>query len=158
MATPPVMSVKGYRGTVEFDGMFVTIKHSGFAPGGRSDRRFTLAQISGVEVKKAGLTSGAFTLVVAGAIAPQGGLMARRFDPLTVEFTWGKQRDFEALRDAVLQALHRHYAPQPAEVAGRPVPSLAGDLAALADLRDRGVLTPIEFQTVTGRLLGHQQR
>jgi len=160
MATPPLphpLHATGHRGSVTFDGRFVMVRHTAFAPGGRAEKQFAIPQISGVELKKtAGLRHGTFTVVVAGAVAPRAAFTARRFDPLTVEFTRRQMADFERMRDVVLHAVHQHHATPPPMMYAPPpqTRSLVDELTRLAALRNQGVISPAEFEAAKRQILG----
>ncbi|MFD5034685.1 SHOCT domain-containing protein [Streptomyces sp. NPDC058405] len=73
-------------------------------------------------------------------------------DENSVVFDKKRQPEFEALRSDVEAAIVQHHAPKPS---GAPAAeSLADELTKLAALRDRGVLSPQEFEQQKARLLG----
>lgn len=123
------MQAKGLDGTIEFDGQAVTIRRDGIlARGthGTGTRTIPLRGIGSVQWRSAGLTAGSLSIVPTGRddapVIRAGGRGARAVikDPNTIAFHRHKQREFEAVRDAINAALNG-----PAVVAPVPAPAPA---------------------------------
>lgn len=151
------LTVKGSDGTISFDGQTVTITRSGVLGralhGGASETRIPVDQITGVEVKKPGVSRGRITLIVAGTVQRPGGMIEHGNDPMSVQ--WMRNReDVEALRDAIQAAiLSQRQAGAPAGSQPAAQDRYA-QLERLAGLRDSGVLDEAEFQREKQRILG----
>ncbi|MEV8523126.1 SHOCT domain-containing protein [Streptomyces sp. NPDC052000] len=145
------LTVKGSRGQVTFDGWTVSIRHTGL--GNRHTASVPLDQLSGVELRPASpLGSGMFTLLTAGTLAPQRRVRVNR-NPLALWFLPGQSASFKYLHDTLLFAIQARRAPMP-QIQHQPAPSLADELTRLADLVQRGLLSPGEFEQAKARLLG----
>jgi hypothetical protein len=153
-----MIEAKGYSGEVQFDGNWVTISRTrliGRSTVGRGNKRIPLASIVSVQWKPA-------TSMFAGFIqfetAGQGGTRSRSGrqtqdamkDENSVVFRSGALPAFQALREAVEQALASLHNAQPQMAA--PV-SVADELTKLADLAQQGLLTQQEFEQQKARLL-----
>jgi hypothetical protein len=160
---PAVLTAKGQGTTVTFDGATVTITRGVMAPGGKGEAAFPLRLLTGVDLVMPGLTAmaGRFSLIGAGGSAQRH----TKRDPMSVTFTYTHRREFEALANAVREALTQvqgqAYA-QPSFAqqapAAAPTPSagqgLDAQLANLAALRASGALTEQEFAAAKAHLLG----
>ncbi|MFE4867736.1 DUF4429 domain-containing protein [Streptomyces sp. NPDC056682] len=145
------ITVKGSRGHVMFDGWTVIVRHTGL--GNRRTASVPLDQLSGVELRPAsGLGSGLFTLLTAGTLAPQRRVRVNK-NPLSLWVLPGQSQRFEYLRDTLLFAIQARRPPMP-QILHQPTPSLADELTRLADLVQRGLLSPGEFEQAKTRLLG----
>lgn len=150
------MLAKGYTGTVEFDGQFVTIKRTGMARFtiGKGDKRFHVRNVSAVQLKPAGpMVNGFIQFTI-----PGGNEQRSRFgsqthnaarDENSVIFTRKQQPAFEQLRSAVEAAIAGSGQLQPVQ----PQNGLAGQLQELARLHQSGVLSDAEFGAAKARLL-----
>ncbi|MFD5117148.1 DUF4429 domain-containing protein [Streptomyces sp. NPDC058391] len=150
----------GVGGHVAFDGQYVTITRKGFlarATVGKGEKRLHVSQIGAIQWKPAGPIMNGFIQFT----LPGGNERLSHFgsqtssagkDENSVVFDKKRQPEFEALRSDVEAAIVQHHAPKPS---GAPAAeSLADELTKLAALRDRGVLSPQEFEQQKARLLG----
>lgn len=160
MTAPPPppqlpLTVQGSYGRITFDGWTVTIEHTKL--GNRNSASVPLDQLSGVELRPASVFSaGMMTLLTAGTVAPPRPVVANR-NPLALWFRPGQTKNFEYLRSVLLYAIQaRQAAPPPGVYGAPPAVSLAEELTRLADLVQRGVLTPQQFEQAKAQLLGGQ--
>jgi hypothetical protein len=156
------MLVKGYGGTVEFDGQFVTIRHTGLGrlTAGKDDRRIHVSSITGVRIKPAGvITNGFIQFTVPGSGDPRSGngrSAPAVHDENSLIFTRKQQEEFDRLRTTVERAVVAVHVPRP--VVSREQQAfgggIAGQLAQLAQLHASGALSNDEFAAAQSRLLG----
>jgi hypothetical protein len=152
------MLVKGYGGSVEFDGQFVTIRHTGLGrlAAGGDDRRIHVRNITAVQIKRAGMmTNGFIQFTVPGGFG--GGRTGTAVhDENSMIFTRKQQQQFDQLRTTVEEAVV-------AVRVARPVVQreqhafgggIAGQLAQLSNLHASGALSDEEFTSARARLLG----
>lgn len=104
------MTVEGLNGQVELYEHCVRIKRKGclgvlfqLQYGLKGDKDILLDSLSGVQLKDAGFSSGYIRFIFAGANEPRGGVTVADKDENAIEFGLGKQKAFEALRDAIYQ-------------------------------------------------------
>lgn len=155
------LSAKGQTGTIEFDGTFVTIKRGGLArlTVGKGDKRIPVHSITAVQVKPAGaLVNGFISFSLAGGVEKQSKFGKQTIDAgadeNSVVFTKKQASEFEALRDAVEQAIVAAHAPAAANAAPRSEGmDLTDQLQRLAELHQAGVLTAEEFSQKKADLL-----
>ena len=110
---PVVIIAKGHNGTATLDRGFVTIKRSGFlarATVGKGDKRIPVRHITGVQIKPAGrLVNGFIQFTVPGGNERRSAFGSQTHtaasDENSVVFTRSQQAAFEALRDAIEQAM-----------------------------------------------------
>jgi len=102
------VKAESLNGSIEFVGRGVIIKSKG------ATKTVPLANIQGVEFKKAGLTAGHLRLNVAGSEAPTAGAFGKvrnksqqvQLDSDAVQFSRSsKNAEFEAVADAINRAL-----------------------------------------------------
>jgi hypothetical protein len=146
------LEVKGYTGTVVFDGQSITIIRSGVGRvtgGGRGQIRIPVSNVTAVMWKPAGpMLNGYIHFSIPGT-----NMMSRnrssniRLSQNTVSFLRSQMQEFEALRDAVEAAIQR--GTQPAVVTA----SIPEQIAQFAALRDQGILTEEEFAAKKAALL-----
>jgi hypothetical protein len=140
----------------------VTISRKGFlarASVGKGDKRFLIGQITAVQFKPAGPFTNGFIQFTVG-----GGNEARsRFgrqtldagrDENSVIFHMAQRLQFEAMRDAVEEAIAARHRPVAlAPLSAPATASIPEQIAQLAALRDSGILTPEEFDAKKTELL-----
>jgi hypothetical protein len=155
-----LIHAKGHNGQVHFDGQYVTITRRGFLARvtvGKGEKRIHISQISSVQWKPAGpFVNGFIQFSAAG-----GNERRSRFgsqttsavdDENSVIFMRGKQQtEFEQLRTAVEAAIAAQHTP-PSAAAGTP--SVADELAKLAQLHEQGIISTAELDQQKRRLLG----
>lgn len=154
------MLVKGYGGSVEFDGQFVTIRHTGLGrlTISKDDKRIHVRNITAVQLKRAGMMTNGFIQFT----VPGGGSEFSRHagsavhDENSMIFTRKQQAEFDQLRSTVEQAVDAVHVPRP--VAQREQHAfgggIAGQLAQLTHLHASGALSDAEFVSARSRLLG----
>jgi hypothetical protein len=147
------MKVKGRGGEIEFDGHFITIRHTG-ALGrmsvGKGDKRIPITSITAVQIKPAGaMVNGYIQFTLPGGNEKKAGFGKQTMDAAgdenSVIFTKNQEQDFLALRDAIEKAMVSRSGPQ-VIVAAAAGPSKLDQLKQIGELRDTGVLTPEEFE------------
>ena len=155
---PPVtvMNANGSDGQVSFDGEWLSISRKGFfgtvLKGGRGELRLHVGQITGIDLKAPGMTSGRFTVLAAGAVNRAAGSRAHRDDLMTVLFSGRRRDEFGRMRDEVLRAIAARSQPQiPQQPGGGDI---AGQLRQLADLHAAGALSEAEYAAAKQRLIG----
>lgn len=147
-----IVEVKGYTGTVVFDGQWITVVRGGLGVlthGGRGQIRIPLSSVTAVIWKPANpMVNGYIHFSIPGRDGRTRGRSANvRLSENTVSFLRSEMKEFEALRDAVDAAIHG--GPQPA-VATASIPE---QIAQYAALRDQGILTEEEFVAKKASLL-----
>lgn len=148
----PKVEVKGYTGTVVFDGQSLSIVRRGvgiLTGGGRAQIRIPIGSVTAVMWKPANpLVNGYIHFSIPGSDGRTSSRSASvRSSENTVSFLSSQMKEFEALRDAVEAAIRR--GPQPT-VAPASIPE---QIAQYAALRDQGILTDEEFAAKKARLL-----
>ncbi len=151
------LQVKGVNGVVTFDGSFVTIERKGLARAtiGKGTKRIPVASITAVQWKQPGaLVNGFIQFTLGGGVERRSSFGSQTFDAgkdeNSVIMTKKQGPEFEALRAAVEAAIAAHHAPSaPAAPA-----SGAEEVARLADLHERGILSDEEFTAAKARALG----
>jgi hypothetical protein len=144
-------------GTVELLDNVLVIRRQGLGSfltqGVKGEKRIPYSSIASVQFKEAGFTTGYIQFGIVGGIESRGGVWEATTDENTVLFTKEAAEDFRRLRDIVEERAEAARNPRPAS-AHNPAPGgIAEELGRLADLRDRGVLTPGEFDEQKARLL-----
>lgn len=153
-------SVKGSNGQIDFDGQTITITRKG-ALGrvsfGSGTTTLAIGQLSGVEIKKAGLTAGFLRFIVPGMTSHAGRPGDRSAtignDPNSVTFHSGGNDAFHALAAEVNAAIAGAHSQAPAAPTPAAV-SAVDEIERLADLHKRGILTDDEFTAKKQQLLG----
>ena len=154
------MKVKGRGGEIEFDGHFITIRHTG-ALGrmsvGKGDKRIPITSITAVQIKPAGaMVNGYIQFTLPGGNEKRSGFGKQTIDAAgdenSVIFTKNQEEDFLKLRDAVEKAMIERSGPQ-VIVSAPAGPSKLEQLKQLGELRDAGVLTAEEFEVEKGKLM-----
>lgn len=153
------MEAKGYMGgVVRFDGQFVEIQRKGLnrLTVGKGVKRIHISQISAVQLKPAGaLVNGFIEFTLPGGNERRSQFGSQTASAVNHEnsviFTRKQQPAFDALRQAVEEAIAHLHTPagtQPADT------SATDQLRQLAELRDAGIITPEEFEAKKAELLG----
>ena len=148
---------EGYGATVTVADDIVSIKRKGAMAfslhGLKGEKRIPFSSIAAVQFKPSGvLTSGYIQFSVIGGNEGRGGLIEATKDENSVIFKGKKQTaEFERLRKLVEDGARRSKMPV-SQVAAM---SKADELAKLADLLDRGLLTRPEFDQQKAILFGH---
>jgi hypothetical protein len=143
----------GGTGTISFDGRTVTITRMGMSArlsGGQGERRIPIESISSIGWRDPGMRVGYIEFSIPGEDGWQGrNRAAVDNNHLAMSFTKKDQAAYAALRDAIEAA--RRTAPL-----GSRVSTVAGtgEIAELACLRDRGIISDKDFETAKRRLLG----
>lgn len=155
------IEVKGYNGTVIFDGRSITILRKGFLARstiGKGEKQIPLAHVTAVQFKPAGpIMNGFIQFTVGGGNEPRSRAGSQTHtavrDENSVIFHYAQRKAFEELRDAVKAALieYHHTGGPPQAPAPAAIPE---QIKQLADLHDAGALTDAEFQAKKAELLG----
>ncbi|SDH37226.1 DUF4429 domain-containing protein [Microbacterium sp. 77mftsu3.1] len=148
-----VLKAAGVNGQVSFDGRTVLITREGFlarVTHGRSEKAIPVGAIGALQFTPPSLlVNGFIQFSISGETSKKsiGGSKHQEAakDENAVIFTKKSYLDFAAVRDAVREAQQR----------GPEVyTSVTDQLEKLANLRDRGALTPEEFAKKKSELLG----
>lgn len=146
----------GAGGTMKFNGREVIISRKGglslLIHGLAGEKAIAISGIQAVQLRPARFgVRGYLQLTVMGGAESRGGAIAAAADENSVLFDVKDQPAFEALGEAIRTAIHE--ARQPVSVTAA-APSEADELEKLAGLRDRGILTPEEFEAKKAKILG----
>lgn len=143
---------------ITFDGATVTITRHRSALGVMAGTRIIpLAHITAVRWKPAGRFAGAGYLGLLIAGSPEHHYRTTQVlqtdllkDPNAIPFGYGQMPAFEEVKKAIEQALAQPTAP----AAVQPAVDAADQLAKLAELHQRGILTDEEFSKMKAKLIG----
>src|SRR3954454_17385175 len=95
------LQAKGVQGQIVVDGDWLTISRKGvmakMTQGLKGDKRIPIANITSVQFKKAGVTSGYIQFSLHGSAEAKGGVFQASQDENSVQFTKKNQPDFEAI-------------------------------------------------------------
>lgn len=154
-----MLEVKGYNGTIVFDGQAVRIERTGFVARttlGSGSKTIPVRQITAVQLVPAKLGFRGYIEFSIGGGVERRATFGKRTeaagrDENSVLFSRQDNLAFAELRAAIESAMfaateHGAAAAQPAD--------LPDQLRRLADLRDTGVIGSDEFTTAKARLLG----
>jgi hypothetical protein len=148
------LEVKGYSGTVTFDGESITITRTGLGRVtiGKGQIRIPISHVAAVRWKPAGpLVNGYIHFSMPGSIDKRSRFGRQTHDvghdENSVIFHLRQMPEFEKLRAAVEAAIRR--GSQEAVVAV----NIPEQIAKLAVLRDQGILTEAEFEAKKADLL-----
>ncbi|MFA5954236.1 MAG: SHOCT domain-containing protein [Patescibacteria group bacterium] len=144
---------RGYNGTLILTDVGVVIKRGvkGFLLGGmmlRGEKTIPYSSIVAVQLKKAGMTAGYLQLTLVGGSEAKSGLFQSATDENSINFhitnnnneRSAKVRELIEARIAQIRG-------------GGSAVSGVDELAKYADLRDKGVLTEVEFQAKKKQIL-----
>lgn len=153
-----MIEANGQTGQVSFDGQHVAITRTGFmtrASADKAETRLLVSQITAVQWKPAGLMlNGCIQFTVRDGnerrSAPGGQASSGGHGENSVAFTRRQMPGFERLRAAIDEAICRQHAPK----GGNGYGPVDDELTKLASLRDNGVITASDFETVKAKLLG----
>ena len=140
---------KGYNGMVVLTDRAVVIKRGvkGFLLGGgflRGDKTIPYSSIVAVQLKKAGMLAGYIQFTLAGGSEAKGGLFQSTTDENSVHFRRGQNDKFAECEKLVEERMGH----------GGSAPSSLDEMAKLADLKSKGIITEDEFQQKKKQLLG----
>ncbi len=149
--TNPLLQAKGTNGQVELYTNKVRIIRKGFfallAQGLKGEKEILISSISSIQFKKANAwANGYIQFAFMGGKEAQGGVLQAYIDENTVMFKTKQQADFERIKDEIDKRM------QTVSASSSSL-SAADEIAKLANLRDKGVLTDAEFQQRKRQLL-----
>jgi hypothetical protein len=146
------LRAEGHNGQIEVTPTVVRIRRTGvlgfFTQGLKGDKEILISQISSVQFKNAGtFFNGYIQFAFLGGRENLGGLEAAISDENSVLFRQSQQPAFEQVRDAIMARISAARVPQ-------AVVSPADEIAKLAALVEKNLLSPEEFQAAKRKLLG----
>lgn len=153
---------KGYNGTVVLTDRAIVIKRGakGFLLGGgflRGDKTIPYSSIVAVQLKKAGMTAGYIQFTLAGGSEAKGGLLQSTRDENSVHFhkSFGQTFRFQSNDDDDQNKKFAECKRLVEERMGRGgnAPSAMDEIAKLADLKSKNIITEDEFQLKKKQLL-----
>ncbi|MYV97262.1 DUF4429 domain-containing protein [Streptomyces sp. SID3343] len=164
MRLDPPLTVKGYNGTVTFDGEFVILTRKGFiarSTVGKGEKRMHIGQITAVQWKQPGaLVNGFIEFTLPGGNEGRSQLGRQTRDAVknenAVVVTRAQAAAFESLRKALEAAIAEQHQVVPMPPSGGADAGLAEQIRQLGELHRAGVLTDDEFTAAKIRLIGHQ--
>ena len=151
------ISAKGNNGTIEVNDYNVIIRRSGLNArllGLRGDKEIMIKNITAIQFKKPGiLTNGFIQFAFSGSSESKGGVFDATKDENSVVFTSKELRNFEAVRDFINQRRNDLHNDKPS------IPQQSNDdiytqIEKLSELKDKGIITPDEFDRKKQQLLG----
>lgn len=153
-----MIEAKGHNGSVIFDGQFVTIVRSGALARmsiGKGEKRIPISSITAVRWKPAGpLVNGFIHFTVPGGTEKRSAFGSQTNsagkDENSVIFIRKQMADFEKLRAAVESAILEGSRTASSQ---QPTQSIGDQIAQLAALRDKRILTDEEFERKKADLL-----
>lgn len=146
------ISLKGYNGTVDYDGQTIKISRKGamgfFTQGLRGQKEISVRALTSVQFKKAGLLTNGYIQFATGAGENKGGLQAAVTDENSVIFTLSSNEEFEALKDQISEKMNN-----PTQAHNNST-SNAEQLEKIANLFEKGLLTEAEFLLEKSKIIG----
>lgn len=147
-----LLQAKGVNGQIELFANKVRILRKGImgllTQGLKGDKEILISSISSIQFKKASaMTNGYIQFAFMGGKEAKGGLFQATQDENTVMFNTNQQGGFQRIKDEIETRM------QGGTMPSSPA-SVADEIAKLADLRDKGILTEEEFQHKKKQLLG----
>lgn len=152
----PIMQAEGFDGAVTLlrDRVVVSQKDkllSKMAKGAVGAQEIRLRNITGVQLKKPGMTKGYIQFQASGHLNHQRGILGAMQDELSVAIANAKQYEkFLELKRRVDQMIDESHAPQQVEATQL---SVADELGKLVSLKEQGILTEEEFDHQKSKLL-----
>lgn len=148
----PELQAKGVNGRIELFANKICIRRKGvlgfLTQGLKGDKEIMISSITSVQFKKAGmLTNGYIQFAFMGGKEAKEGIFQAVTDENTVMFNMKQQPDFERIKHELAKRLQ-------AKTALLTASSGADEIAKLADLREKGILTEEEFQQKKKQILG----
>ncbi|AFQ29960.1 DUF4429 domain-containing protein [Bacillus thuringiensis] len=141
---------------IVIDGNFIRISRKGFMNlmnhGLGGEKTIDLNNVTGVQMKKAGLTNGYIQFIFVGSQESKKGVFAATQDENTVMFTKKEQPKAEEIKKYVENFLANKSKPQVASTVESV--SISDEIVKLNDLKEKGILTEEEFQAKKKQLLG----
>lgn len=153
--TSPELYAEGTTGRLEITGNKVCIRRSKASAGlyfrTMGDKEFLISSITAIAFRKPRfLVSGSIQFSFMGGTESKGGLFGTAGDDNAVLF--GKKDEHMFMR--MKKEIERRMNAEAKSSQAATVPSDADEIAKLADLRDRGILTEDEFQHKKKQILG----
>jgi Domain of unknown function (DUF4429)/Short C-terminal domain len=150
----PMLMLDDRKNSVELWPNKITIRRHGLMNamnvGLTGDKDIYLNTITGIQIKKPGMTTGYIQFMARGSQDSKSGVTGAVKDENTVIFSGKKNHQIaQELKAKIEELLH-----QPLPSSSPPV-SAADELIKLASLRDQGILTNSEFEEQKKVLLGN---
>jgi hypothetical protein len=148
-----VFEVKGLTGTVIVYPNKVVLKYSKFLGSGKGEKEIRSKSITGIQLKKPGLTNGYIQFSFSGSSEQKGrSAFDAAKDENTIMISNNSQyQDMEKVKRLIESYQDR---PEIQIVHSTPDLSVADEIKKFADLRDAGILTTTEFEAKKKQLLG----
>ncbi|MEI4827993.1 DUF4429 domain-containing protein [Bacillus sp. FJAT-53711] len=138
---------------VTIDGNFIRVKRKGalnfFNHGLDGEKTIDVNNLTGVQMKAAGFTSGYIQFIFPGSKESKGGVFAATQDENTVMFVKKEQHMAEEIKKYIENFLANKSNPQVAATT-----SGADEIIKYKELMDQGIITEEEFQAKKKQLLG----
>jgi hypothetical protein len=120
----------------------------------KGDKEIFIDQISGIQFKQSGVTSGYIQFSFLGGQETKQGILDGAKDENTVMFVKKHQPEFEAIKRAVEQKMHDIRSGRMQQPVQQAMPEdIPGQIQKLSALKDQGILTEQEFQQKKQELL-----
>ena len=136
----------------------IVIKHKGalnfMAMGIHGDKVVYLADITGIQFKPGGMTSGHLQFSMLGGIESKGGILNAASDENTITFTSQKNSEAQEIHDYLNNKLRELKAAKNTPVVQAAPISTADELKKFKELLDMGIISQEEFDTKKKQLLG----
>ncbi|MCD4643723.1 hypothetical protein AR454_16685 [Bacillus mycoides] len=141
------------KSTITIEGNFIRIKRKGalnfLNHGLDGEKTIDINNLTGIQVKKAGFTSGYIQFIFLGSQESKKGVFAATQDENTVMFAKKEQKMADEIKEYIEGFLANKSKPQVAAAV-----SGADEILKYKELLDQGVITEEEFQAKKQQLLG----
>ena len=146
-----LLEAKGNNGQLELLEDRIRIKRKGFSAillhGGKGDKDILLKQISSIQFKRAGFTTGYIQFAFLGGTESKKSSWDAYQDENTITFKKSQQPAFEKMKSMIEAQMAK------LETTESPGSSL-NDLEKLDELKKKGIITEEEFNTKKKQILG----
>ena len=136
----------------------IVIKHKGalnfMAMGIHGDKVVYLADITGIQFKPGGMTSGHLQFSMLGGNESKGGILNAASDENTITFTSQKNSEAQKIHDYLNNKLRELKAAKNTPIVQAAPISTADELKKFKELLDMGIISQEEFDTKKKQLLG----
>lgn len=151
----PLLTAAGRNGQLEVHATKIKICRNGLlamaSHGFKGDKDVLLSAITSIQFKEANLiTNGYIQFGFSGGRESKDGVIDAVSDENTIMFTKKQQTAFVQAKNQIEQLMHQSKQPTQATTAAT---SAADELAKLANLRDQGILSELEFQQMKQQVL-----